>query len=193
MFSHEVIAMDVSCISVSVIILMRLPYLILVHPHACLEVRMRYIYALIKDSHDDRRVSCSKFPRFLHVDIGSLDELGRTKVSIVYNMPLVRKKRVIEYACSWGKLLKFLFCKRNCLLLRSPLECTVVLDLAYLTELRKICCHFCYRMLVAETHYVPQMKTFLASLVLCAKVYRENSLDLITVDKIKDLINAENT
>ena len=53
MFSHEVIAMDVSCISVSVIILMRLPYLILVHPHACLEVRMRYIYALIKDSHDD--------------------------------------------------------------------------------------------------------------------------------------------
>ena len=108
-------------------------------------------------------------------------------------MPLVRKKRVIESTCSRSEFTKFLRCKRSRFLFSRSLECAVVLDLAYLTELRKICCHFCYRMLVAETHYVPQMKTFLASLVLCAKVYRENSLDLITVDKIKDLINAENT
>ena len=53
MFSHEVIAMDVSCISVSVIILMGLPYLILIHPHACLKIRMGHIHALIKNSHDD--------------------------------------------------------------------------------------------------------------------------------------------
>ena len=48
-------------------------------------------------------------------------------------------------------------------------------------------------MLVAETHYVPQMKTFLAGLVLCAKVYREDSLDLISIHEIKDLIDTEDT
>ena len=106
-------------------------------------------------------------------------------------MPLVRKKRVIEYACSWGKLLKFLFCKRDCLLLRSPLECAVVLDLAYLTELGKVSGNLINWMLIAEADHIPEMKAFLTCPVLRAEIHREDSFDLITVHKVKDLVYAE--
>ena len=50
---HEVISMDVTGISVAVIILGRTPDLAWVHPHACLKVRMAYIDTFIKHSDDD--------------------------------------------------------------------------------------------------------------------------------------------
>ena len=50
---HEVISMDVTDISVAVIILGRTPDLSWVHPHACLKVRMAYIDTFIKHSDDD--------------------------------------------------------------------------------------------------------------------------------------------
>ena len=53
MLSHEIITMDVSGITVSVIVFMRFPNLTFIHPHAGLKVWMSHIHALIKDSDND--------------------------------------------------------------------------------------------------------------------------------------------
>ena len=108
-------------------------------------------------------------------------------------MPLIRKKRVIECTCSWYKFLKLLPGKRNSLLFCSSLESTVIFNLAHLTELCKVCRDFLYGMLIAETNDIPEMKSLFTCLILCTEIYREDSLDLISVHEIKYLINSKHT
>ena len=90
--------MDVTGISVAVIILGRTPDLAWVHPHACLKVRMAYIDTFIKHSNDDRRITCTSefIPSLLDLYVSILDELCRAKVAIVHKVPLVAKKRIIK-------------------------------------------------------------------------------------------------
>ena len=70
--SNEVVAMKVALITVSVAVsLGTLNTFARVAPHVGCQIRVRIHHALIKNSHDDRRIACAGLPRLKCIHITS--------------------------------------------------------------------------------------------------------------------------
>ena len=156
---------------------------------------MRYIHTFIKDCNYDGRVSCCKFPRLLNIYISTFDELGRTQITFIHQMPLLHKKRVIESSsgCHCCIFLKPFKAKRIRFVIRSPLKNAVIFHTAHFTESREVRSDLFYRMLITETYDVPKMKSLLACLFFRTKINRKNSLYMISVNKVENLIDTEDS
>ena len=197
---YEIVSMKVTCISVTISILYRAKDFALIYPHAGCKIRMRNIYSFIKDSNNDFRATCTLSPCTFCTDICTSSKLCNfslikktLKRTIIVKIPLESIKRISSSCLGSCKLTYHLSSKRHCLLLRCSLKRTVVSDTTYLTKFRKVCSHLINWSILRKTHYIPKMKSSLTSLVLCAWIYRKDSLNLISINKGKDFINTEHT
>ena len=95
--AEEVPSVDIVHITVLIIVNAVSWNLTLIHPHVILEVRMSVFNTLIADSNDDTRITCSKSPCILDIDVctGAYG-LSNTEVLIIDVMPLVNEHRVVE-------------------------------------------------------------------------------------------------
>ena len=195
MAGSEVIAMIVSGIAVTIIIFLAPPYFTFIDPQTSLKIRVSHVEAFIKDSHDNRRVSGTKFPCLFHIYIGSGNEFRLAEVSIVDHMPLKTEMRVIEFWISrrGTHLPHRLTCKRDGLLSRSPLQGAVILNSAYLSKLCQIGSDLLHWMLFRESYDIPKMESLFTDFLFRACVYREYPLDLIAVHKVENFVHAEDS
>ena len=93
--AHEIISVVITCISVLVFII---TFLALIGPHVGGKVRVVKAYPFINYSDNNGRVSCREVPCILHIDVGSGNgSRGDSLASCIYVMPLVGKRRIIEW------------------------------------------------------------------------------------------------
>ena len=132
---HEIVAVVVAGIAVPVIVLVGAPYLVFIHPHCRLEVRMGEVHSLVQHCHDHGRVARGKFPGLPDLDVRTCGELGLAQVSLIHQMPLVRQEPVVEiWSCGAGCGLEHRRCERNHLAFVSLLELAVVAHSPYLAQ-----------------------------------------------------------
>ena len=143
--SNEVVAMKVAIITITIAIsLGSLSSLTRVAPHVGCQIRVRIHHALIKNSHDDRRIACTGLPCLKCIHVTSclsthLIIVELLKVIVVLTqvtvVPLAGKAWVVWLAlgccCAGRLLLKCLIAEIDALAvcIVSTLDATVSLNL----------------------------------------------------------------
>ena len=203
---HEVESVDVSGISVAVVVLLRTVDLILVRPDVVAKLGVSLADALVEHGNDDRRIARREFPCFFALHIGS-DDAPRhlagfgagEQVAAVDQVPLLDHQLVVEriLALRGTRLpldgLEGLARQGHGLAggVVRAFDLTVRGGVLHLAQRRESFDHLLDGVVLVEADHVPQVQSGLAGPLLGAFVHREDPFDLVTAHQVEHLIDGE--